>query len=100
MNQRGQMMQMENLSTTASNKEFVVNGISNQFSGIADYSGETETQTNENTEAATAESSNSNTLSNILSNKVAIAAIAGGTLILVVAIIALIVILVAGYFCI
>lgn len=92
MNQRGQMMQMENSSTTASNKEFVVNGISNQFSGIADYSGETETQTNENTEAATAESSNSNTLNNILSNKVAIAAIAGGTLILVVAIIALIVI--------
>ena len=92
MNQRGQMMQMENSSTTASNKEFVVNGISNQFSGIADYSGETETQTNENTEAATAESSNSNTLSNILSNKVAIAAIAGGTLILVVAIIALIII--------
>ena len=93
MNQRGDMRKMDNMentSETASNKEFIVNGISNQFSGISDYVGAEEAQTSDNT-LTVSESSNSNMWNNIASNKAVIAAIAGGTLILAVAIIGLIV---------
>lgn len=47
----GNMEDMQNGNASASNKEFVISGISNQFSGVANYSGETssvDTDSNEN----------------------------------------------------
>lgn len=70
---------VQGYSSTTTNKEFKVSGISNQFSGIADYSG-----TDANGETTTETSTNS--LNSLLSNKTVLGVSAG----VIVAIIALI----------
>lgn len=78
-------MQQNSGDTTATNAEFVIDGISNQFSGVADYSGE-ENQ-------AQVVNENNNKISNLLSNSLAIVAIVIGTVVLIAAVIGIVIIL-------
>ena len=78
-------MQQNSGDTTATNAEFVIDGISNQFSGVADYSGE-ENQ-------AQVVNENNNKISNLLSNSLAIVAIVIGAVVLIAAVIGIVIIL-------
>lgn len=83
MGQRGNMEQPENIennaTTTATNKEFNVTGISNQFSGIADYTdGETVSETTSSDTNNKSSDTQSNSVMNFINkNVIAISSVAG-----------------------
>lgn len=87
MKQPVDMQQNTNTTATATNKEFKVSGISNQFSGIADYS---ESGTTEISNETTTNSTE-NQLKNLLSNKVVLWVSVGVLAIAMIVIIAVIV---------
>ena len=87
MKQPGDMQQNTNTTATSTNKEFKVSGISNQFSGIVDYSESGTTEASNETTTNSIE----NQLKNLLSNKVVLWVSVGGLAIAIIVIIAVIV---------
>lgn len=77
--------------TTASNGEFVIEGISNQFSGVANYSGEDADDSSEN--QAQVVNENNKKISDVLSNNIAIVAIIAGAVVLVAAIVGIVIVM-------
>ena len=62
----------ENTNTTATNNEFKVSGISNQFGGITDYTGSDLEQSTESSEVSI-----NSKLNKVLSNKILISSVIG-----------------------
>ena len=79
-------MNNENNNTSATNTEFVVSGISNQFSGITDY-GESTTQTSESTNNSDSKESSLNSVTEFIKNNAVVVGISAVAVIVVVGII-------------
>ena len=79
-------MNNENNNTSATNTEFVVSGISNQFSGITDY-GESTTQTSESTNNSDSKESSLNSVTEFIKNNAVVVGISAVAVIVVIGII-------------
>ena len=79
-------MNNETNNTSATNTEFVVSGISNQFSGITDY-GESTTQTSESTNNSDSKESSLNSVTEFIKNNAVVVGISAVAVIVVVGII-------------
>ena len=79
-------MNNETNNTSATNTEFVVSGISNQFSGITDY-GESTTQTSESTNNSDSKESSLNSVTEFIKNNAVVVGISAVAVIVVIGII-------------